>query len=436
MESPPLSSVGKGSPSRRKLLSSFMPFAGKDASPTRDILSFSTRLKPRKGEKKDNNTTRRKKRISARMTLSSKSTRNSITDKKSTHSEIDSTELPNFSNLSPIKKPQRPRKFIVDHPDISFQTQETVSESDSDQSQDEDLGSCVRIMNNSDEERCPGATSQDTEDSYTRSNSPLSTCSKQSPGVRFADEVGLPIQSIMHYECDRKQREHSELLVLCIYPERKTFEFLQVGYFQGGDASVEDLLVGIPGMCTNPVFCQSKFVSLYRKNGLGFVDLCSQQSTTEIDGNNNCKLSCLLLQDCGFKENEVLIAAIEGSSERAVLQGIGPILGNKKIRKTLKRARQSRRGLKFIRRKQEVFHNDKDSQYHLQKRFDLVLRRRKLTDEGTEKIGDIPNIETDCVDEFRRDCDPLSDVSEYRRQLLLCMLAIGSGTVVFSALGL
>ena len=40
--------------------------------------------------------------------------------------------------------------------------------------------------------------------------------------------------------------------------------------------------------------------------------------------------------DSGFQENEVLVAAIKGSSERAVLQGIGPILGNKKIRKILK----------------------------------------------------------------------------------------------------
>lgn len=196
---------------------------------------------------------------------------------------------------------------------------------------------------------------------------------------------------------------------------------------------MEDLLVGIPGMCTNPVFCQSKFVSLYRNSGLAFVNLCSPRTKAESESSHT--LSSLLLQDCGFQENEVLVAAIKGSSERAVLQGISPILGNKKIRKTLKRARHSRRGLKFIRKKQEVFHRDKDSQYHVQKQFELVLRRRKTQEKGREEIDEIPNIDINGA-ALADDYEPLSDVAEYRRQLMLCMLAIGSGTVVFSALGL
>jgi hypothetical protein len=136
------------------------------------------------------------------------------------------------------------------------------------------------------------------------------------------------------------------------------------------------------------------------------------------------------LRDCGFRENEVVVAAIDGSSERAVLEGIGPLLGNEKILKTLKRARRSRRGLKFVRGKA-----DKSSY------ASPTLQRRKPKKEDTDEKhpNAVPNIDSDkgkLVDEYCHDYDPLCDVSEYQKQLLVGLLAIGSGTVVFSALGL
>ena len=440
MDSAPLSPIENSSRTKRRLPSP-IPFTGKDASSRREILAFPTRTKAHEEEEKEEETKEhnnegRIENIHALMTSSNTTISSSISLRKTINSKI-----PKFSNLSPIKISPRVTKDLDHQKDNSFQTQETAPESDSDN--DGEDGSCVCILNESEVDTCHCIMSEDTQNSYIRSSSPLSMCSKQSLGVRFADEVGLPIKSILHYECDRRQREHSELVVLCICPEKKSFEFLHVGYFrhQGSDASVEDLLLDLPGMCTNPVFCQSRFTALYRNSNLSFVNLCLPQSTADSHNESFHETKNQLLRDCGFRENEVVVAAIDGSSERAVLEGIGPLLENEKIQQTLKRARRSRRGLKFIRGIHEADNNDKDCHYHLQKRRDLSLRRRQTKQEGRDKkhTDAVPKIETDSVelmDENCHDYDPLYGAAEYHKQLLLGILAIGSGTVVFSVLGL
>ncbi len=356
MDPATLTSIENTNRRRRRL--SPTPFT-KDLPSPRELL----RLSKHCGEEEEKNENNDHDHI--RELVINSNIRSSITLTNSTKME---SEFPGLSSISPIKK-----KWDHDHQDSSFQTQETVPESDS-------------------------------EDSSPSS----SFCSKQ---LRFADEVGLPIQSIVHYECT--QDEHSELVVLCLCPVRKNFEFLHVGYH---GATLKDLLAKIPGLCTNKFFGESKFSALYRSSGLSFANLCEEP----------CEK--LTLRECGFRENEVVVAAIEGSSERAVLAGIGPLLGNPKILKTLKRARRSRRGLKFVRGK------DEEMPYHLQKRRDLSLRRKSTIKKKDELA--IPKIEPELVDEYCRDYDPLYDVTEYHKQLLRGILAVGAGTIVLSALGL
>eukprot|EP00751_Fragilariopsis_kerguelensis_P016425 CAMPEP_0170841036 /NCGR_PEP_ID=MMETSP0734-20130129/4932_1 /TAXON_ID=186038 /ORGANISM="Fragilariopsis kerguelensis, Strain L26-C5" /LENGTH=245 /DNA_ID=CAMNT_0011208955 /DNA_START=262 /DNA_END=1000 /DNA_ORIENTATION=- len=183
-----------------------------------------------------------------------------------------------------------------------------------------------------------------TQDSSFHSSSSGIDEDVHSNSVRFADEIGLPIEHILLYECDRKQREHSELLVLCICPEKKKFEFLHVGYHHHQEnkdesdddkddkiievltsptmyptntttaATVQDLIQGLPNMCTDPTFVNANFVTLYRNNGKG--DSIFRKLEEHL----------LPLTNGGFRENELVVAAIEGSSETNELFSKGSVL--------------------------------------------------------------------------------------------------------------
>jgi len=389
-------------------------------------------------------------------------------------SDTQPSKLPNFSYFPNIDLPPyvKENRDLDDQRDTSFLTQETVPESDSDSERDE-IGSCICVMHSEDADSCIGITHISEEDNcsqYTSATSSSSMHSKQYVGVHFADEVGLPIQRICHYECDRKQLEYSELVVLCICPEKKTFEFLHIGYHMNEEipTSVNDLLKNLPDLCTNQTFADAKFVALYRNNmaDKGFQNLCASSAQTTAPATNNttvgsdggeddCSLS---LCDCDFRANELVVAAIHGSSERAVLAGIGPLLSNQRILRTLKRARRSRRGLKFISKNGCGAAEGKDGLYHRRKSRDLSVRRRKTKREikGSDQkhlresrkeikgldekyLSALPQMDAysgELVDEYCHDYDPLYDVAEYHTKLLLGILAISSGTVVFSALGL
>lgn len=424
-----------------------------------EIPTFLTQTKACEEEdKKENNNDQRIENNMMMMRYSNNTISNSIflkSTNSSNPSTMEPSEFPNFPDLPSIDQPHcivKDHQDLDDQRDDSFLTQETAPESDS---ETDVINSCTCI---DEAESCICVTSPDIEGSCSQYLSASSSMySKQSLSVHFADEVGLPIKSIRRYECDRRQREHCELMVLCICPEKKTFEFLHVGYhrYQESDTSLANLLSGLPDMCTNPIFAKAKFAALYHNNGVDrvFENLCSPRakptdpadnkktigSNSDDCGNETCRLS---LQDCAFRENEVVVAAIDGSSERAVLLGIGPLLRNEKILKTLKRARRSRRGLKFVRGEAD---DDKGSSYLLQKNRGMSLRRRRTkkeskgSDEKHPNANAVPKLDSDCgelVDEYCHDYDPLYDVAEYHRKLLLGIFAIGSGTAIFVALGL
>lgn len=423
--------------------------------------TFPTRAKDCEEEKNENenNNERLIENIRLIMMSSNSSIHSCITLKTATGSEISDTEpseFQSFSDLPSIEIPPFFTKDLDDQRDDSFLTEETFSESDSEADETDSLF-CITTGDEADSCVCVNSTDDEEEDSCSQSQySSASSSVYSKPSVHFADEVGLPIQSIRHYECDRKQREYSELLVLCICPEKKSFEFLQIGYHRNEERgeSVKDLLSGIPDMCTNPVFASANFSALYRNNGADkdFQNLCSppakQTSPVHKETTNSSSSKsersydeCYLqLQDCGFRENEMIVASIHGSSERAVLAAIGPLLSNEKIQKTLKKARRSRRGLKFIRREDG---DDKCNSYHRRKSRNLSLRRRKTKKEHkrSDEKGDgtVPNLDVnsgELVDDYCHDYDPLYDVAEDYQQLLYGILAVCSGTVVFSALGI
>lgn len=432
-------------------------FKGKEAleSSHREIHSLSIRTKTCEEQRKENNDDIKIENIRMLMKSSNSNTSRVLTPKITNNglpSRVEPSELPNFSDIPPIERTpciDKDHEFLDDMLDDSLMTLETLPESDS---ESEDMGSCICITNEADSCICVSPT--DEEDSCNLySSASSSACSKQSHTVHFADEVGLPIQSIRRYKCDRRQREHSELLILCICPEKKTFEFLHVGYhhYEESATSVQDLMRGLPAMCTNPNFANARFVALYRNNGIDktFENLCTPPAKHTSTVNNDTTNSSsngqysLPLQDCAFRENELVVAAIDGSSELAVLAGIGPLLSNEKILKTLKRARRSRRGLKFLKRREDDRNNSIGSDYHRQKSHDLSFRRRrkaKKESKGSDEThpNTVPNLDKDCgdlVDEDCHDYNPLHDVAEYHKQLLLGIFAVSSGTVVLSALG-
>ena len=335
-------------------------------------------------------------------------------------------------------------KNLKDNLNQSFETQETVSVSES----EDDMSNL--------------SSTDDGDSNGQDSSSSLSSHSKRS--IRFADELGLPIEKVRHYECDRKEREHSELLILCMCPEQKKFEFLHVGYHQYEEengVTVKALLRALPGMCTDPVFStHSEFVNLYQKSSEfdeAFENLCEDKD----------KQSSLTLTDCDFRENELIVASVSGSSEQAVLDGIGSLLSNDDIRKTLKRARRSRRSLQFVYSKEERCQRRRKRRASIlrrrllkkgskgvsyEKNHDVVVEskgasilRKKLAKKGSSDERPEENccavesetepVCSDPVDECcHNNCDELSSES-YKQQLLVALFTIGSGTVVFSAMG-
>lgn len=399
-----------------------------------------------------------------------------------------SGHLPEIPVVPSFQMPHSIGKNLEGHPDPneSFETQETVSSSDSESEDDMSHASNASCSIVSDEDEEDNDSSSTTSSTTSSQDSSSSSHSKRS--IRFADEVGLPIQKIRHYQCDRKEREHSELLVLCLFPERKKFEFLHVGYHHqyGGDnknngtgTGIRNLLRALPGMCSDPLFSVSKFDALYRANKAdkAFVNLClcaAEDENADPDANPPADRSAsdaefdslsdverdsdseggslldLTLTECAFKENELVVASVRGSPERAVLEGIGSLLSNDKIVKTLKRARRSRRSLQFVpgpgemksqtntnsRQRKRPSSKDKKSQTTKTK----DVKKKSETDcRSTTLIKTKTTTKPDCtelLDVYCDDYDPLRDESEFFRQLLVGVVAVGTGTAVFSALGI
>jgi hypothetical protein len=379
------------------------------------------------------------------------------------------TNLSSFQTLSPIIKHQG-----LDHRDDSLRTEATVSDELS--LSDEDNNS---TNGNPDIGFPPSSGSSSNSIDENQDKTRNSTSFQSNGCVRFADEIGLPMEHVLHYKCDREQREHSELLVLCICPEQKKFEFLHVGYHRHHEnnndddaddddnvieiltspttmdatktTNVQDLLQGLPKMCTDSIFVNSTFDAIYRNNGVDkFFQKLEDWSVP--------------LPECGFRENELLVVAIKGSSERDVLEGISPILSNDRIMKTLKRGRRSRRSLKFVRnRRRRVKQrwrrlklplsssssSSSSSRKTMRGRKGITTKKSDTNDcnsacSSTGSKIDASIIDSVCsssnddmVDVYCHDYDPFNGISESKGgQLLLAFITILVGTVILSVFGL
>jgi hypothetical protein len=181
--------------------------------------------------------------------------------------------------------------------------------------------------------------------------------------VRFADEEGLPMEHVFHHLQQNPSYDHeddttSELIVLCLSPQAKKFEFLHVAYYtsrEGGEdhrkdpdvwiqnqhdpTKVSELMVSLPGMCTDRIFSESSLDTIYRIN----KDNGSLESLVHQENESDA-----LLGDCNLSFCEMVVAATPGSTKEEIAAGVGPLLANVRLMKTLRRARRSRRGLKFV----------------------------------------------------------------------------------------
>ena len=388
--------------------------------------------------------------------------------------------LSSFQILSSIKKHQG-----LDHMDDSFRTEVTVSDelSLSDEDNNSTNGNPDISFPPSSDSSSSSSNSIDENEDKTQN----STSFQCNGGVRFADEIGLPMEHVLHYKCDREQREHSELLVLCICPEQKKFEFLHVGYHRHQEnnndddeeedddddaddddddnvieiltsptmnatktTNIQDLLQELPKMCTDSIFVNSTFDAIYRNNGVDkFFQKLEDWSVP--------------LPECGFRENELLVVAFKGSSESDVLEGISPILSNDRIMKTLKRGRRSRRSLKFVRNSRSrrpkqrwrrlklpsSSSSSSSSRKTMRGREGITTKKSDTNDcssacSSTGSKIDAGIIDSACsssnddlVDVYCHDYDPFNGISECKGgQLLLSFITILVGTVILSAFGL
>jgi hypothetical protein len=201
------------------------------------------------------------------------------------------------------------------------------------------------------------SSSDDDDDLISFSDCGESCTTTTTRSVRFADEEGLPMERIFHYLNPRPSYEDddddddtagtSECIVLCLSPKARKFEFLHVGYYcENGQndrspTTLSDLMNSLPSMCTNETLMESSLDRLYRIN----KDTESLESLYDETMHHRTDL---LLEGCNLNFCEMIVAAPSDSTEEEILEGMCPLLANKPLMKTLRRARRSRRGLKFV----------------------------------------------------------------------------------------
>jgi hypothetical protein len=165
--------------------------------------------------------------------------------------------------------------------------------------------------------------------------------------VRFADEEGLPMEQVVHITEDVRE---SDVVVLCLSPQHKKFEFVHVGYHTDGEeksnatrsTKVSELLMHLPRICTDSLFQNCTFDKVYRTNhkSNGILEKLVGCSIDE-----DCDIP---LEDCTVHISDILVATVTGCTEEQALSSMDPLLSNAILMKTMRRARRSRRGLKWI----------------------------------------------------------------------------------------
>ncbi|KAL3919432.1 MAG: hypothetical protein SGILL_003755 [Bacillariaceae sp.] len=173
--------------------------------------------------------------------------------------------------------------------------------------------------------------------------------------VRFADEKDLPMEQVADAPVRVvEDQQDAEVVVLCLDPERKKFEFLQIRYYvrdlidpetqevKARASIVSDLLHNLPEMCSDVLFENTTFDMLYRT-----------EKTVGKGGKSNVRVhrmaSHFQLSGCHFHNAaDILVAAASGSTCYDVKKGVNPLLNNAMVMRMLTKARRSHRALKLI----------------------------------------------------------------------------------------
>ena len=133
--------------------------------------------------------------------------------------------------------------------------------------------------------------------------------------LRFADEVGKPLEHIHILDSKDDPLACNKLVVLVVAPSVKKFEFVQVEYrLSCSDICVSDVLNQVPGIVTSERFQKKKYTSLLQMRHGG----------SEM-------LNCLSLSGCRLERNEVLVAVSDDVAVDDALTGAKTLLMNDKI---------------------------------------------------------------------------------------------------------
>lgn len=137
--------------------------------------------------------------------------------------------------------------------------------------------------------------------------------------IRFADEQGLPVATVMQSGDEHEGGpEMARLVMLLLSPKDRKFEFLHAEYQLGAKTTVQDVIDQMPVLAVDILFQESKFATLYR-TGKGAHEL----------------INTLPMSECGLEKGEVVLGVIEGYSGKEIIQSALPLLVNPKIAKAV-----------------------------------------------------------------------------------------------------
>ena len=137
--------------------------------------------------------------------------------------------------------------------------------------------------------------------------------------IRFADEQGLPIATVMQTGDEHDSGpEMGRVVMLLLSPKDRKFEFVHAEYQMGAKTTVQDVIDQMPILAVDVLFQDAEFSTLFR-TGKGAYEL----------------INTLPLSECKLEKGEVVIGILKGYSGKDIVQSALPLLVNPKIAKAV-----------------------------------------------------------------------------------------------------
>lgn len=131
--------------------------------------------------------------------------------------------------------------------------------------------------------------------------------------VRFADEMGLPLEETTVFEDDDDERTR-RLIILLLSPNQRKFEFVHVSYRVLERMTLSDIIEQLPDLATNEILAKQRYTGLCRVR-FGYQEL----------------INLVAVQSCGLSQDEILIAIVDGYKGRDLVQVAMPIFSSRHI---------------------------------------------------------------------------------------------------------